>query len=69
MSRLHRKTLSLRKPSQKEPAWIGAGFGASRQTGWTGLVAKLIQLTGILDPVKYLEAGKRGAFAEPKKDQ
>ena len=28
----------------------GAGLGASHQTGWTGLVAKLIQLHGLLDP-------------------
>ena len=27
----------------------GAGLGASHQTGWTGLVAKLIQLYGLLD--------------------
>ena len=26
----------------------GAGIGASHQTGWTGLVAKLIQLCGLL---------------------
>ena len=25
---------------------IGAGIGASHQTGWTGLVAKLIQQSG-----------------------
>ena len=42
----------------------GAGLGASHQTGWTGLVAKLIDLFGRLDPVKFLETGKRGAFAE-----
>jgi hypothetical protein len=41
----------------------GAGLGASHQTGWTGLVAKLIQLFGLLDGAKLLEAGKRGAFA------
>ncbi|GEM_PF-2856232 len=28
----------------------GAGLGASHQTDWTGLVAKLIQLFGLLDP-------------------
>jgi len=28
----------------------GAGLGASHQTGWTGLVAKLIELYGLLDP-------------------
>ena len=28
----------------------GAGLGASHQTGWTGLVARLIQLNGFLTP-------------------
>jgi Glycosyl hydrolase family 63 C-terminal domain len=41
----------------------GAGLGASHQTGWTGLVAKLIQLFGLLDSKKLLEAGKGAAFA------
>jgi hypothetical protein len=40
----------------------GAGIGASHQTGWTGLVATLIDLFGQLDAEKFLEAGKRGAF-------
>ncbi|MDA8239359.1 MAG: glucosidase [Nitrospiraceae bacterium] len=40
----------------------GAGLGASHQTGWTGLVAKLIQLYGFLDPQKALEAGRGAAF-------
>jgi hypothetical protein len=40
----------------------GAGLGASHQTGWTGLVAKLIQLYGFLDPERLLEVGKEGAF-------
>jgi hypothetical protein len=40
----------------------GAGLGASHQTGWTGVVAKLIQLFGILDANELLEAGKAGAF-------
>ena len=33
---------------------IGAGIGASHQTGWTGIVAKLIELSGYLDPDVYL---------------
>lgn len=37
----------------------GAGLGASHQTGWTGVVAKLIQLFGRLDAKTLLEAGKR----------
>ena len=40
----------------------GAGLGASHQTGWTGLVAKFIQLFGLLDPQKVLEAGKAAGF-------
>jgi hypothetical protein len=40
----------------------GAGLGASHQTGWTGLVAKLIQLFGVLDPERVLEVGKRATF-------
>jgi Glycosyl hydrolase family 63 C-terminal domain len=41
----------------------GAGLGASHQTGWTGLVATLIQLFGIVDPKRALEVGKQIAFA------
>jgi hypothetical protein len=41
----------------------GAGLGASHQTGWTGLVAKLIQMFGLLDAKSTLGAGKQAAFA------
>jgi hypothetical protein len=44
----------------------GAGLGASHQTGWSGCVAKLIQLFGLLDEKKVLEAGKAAAFARDK---
>jgi hypothetical protein len=49
----------------------GAGLGASHQTGWTGLVAKLIELFGRLDGAQLLDAGKVGAFAkkEPARDK
>jgi len=40
----------------------GAGLGASHQTGWSGLVATLIQIFGNLDPQRGLELGKRAAF-------
>ena len=40
----------------------GAGLGASHQTGWTGLVAKGIQLYGFLDAKRALEGGKKAAF-------
>ncbi len=42
----------------------GAGLGASHQTGWTGLVAKLIELYGFLDPRRALEVGRQAAFCE-----
>jgi len=41
----------------------GAGIGASHQTGWTGLVAPLIEIFGRLDARSYLEAGRAAAFA------
>jgi hypothetical protein len=44
----------------------GAGLGASHQTGWTGLVAKLIQLHGLLDAERLLAGGKVTAFSESK---
>jgi len=40
----------------------GAGLGASHQTGWTGVIAKLIQLFGLFDSKKLLEGGKKAAF-------
>jgi hypothetical protein len=33
----------------------GAGLGASHQTGWTGLVAKLIEIFGRVDPQQLLK--------------
>jgi hypothetical protein len=41
----------------------GAGLGASHQTGWTGLVATLIELYGRLDATTALGEGKQAAFA------
>ena len=41
----------------------GAGLGASHQTGWTGIVAKLIELFGFMDAEKLLKEGKKSAFA------
>ncbi len=40
----------------------GAGLGASHQTGWTGLIAKMIELFGRLDGEQFLSVGKKGAF-------
>lgn len=46
----------------------GAGLGASHQTGWTGVVAKLIQLFGQLDARRTLETGKMAGFQQPRQE-
>jgi hypothetical protein len=47
----------------------GAGLGASHQTGWTGLVAKLIEIFGRLGERDFLEGGREAAFAKPTEKQ
>jgi len=42
----------------------GAGVGASHQTGWTGVVARLMQFYGAVDPRVYLEGGRKALFRE-----
>jgi hypothetical protein len=42
----------------------GAGLGASHQTGWTGLVGKLIELFGRIDAEQILAGGKAKTFAK-----
>ena len=44
----------------------GAGLGASHQTGWTGLVARMLQMQGILDQKSYLDEGKRTSLQYKK---
>jgi hypothetical protein len=41
----------------------GAGLGASHQTGWTGVIARILHVFGVLTPQVVLESGKR-AYAE-----
>ena len=36
----------------------GAGIGASHQTGWTGLIARLIQMRGLLTAPDVLALGR-----------
>ena len=40
----------------------GAGIGASHQTGWTGFVAKIIEVFGRVDPQALLKGGVAEAF-------
>jgi hypothetical protein len=48
----------------------GAGLGASHQTGWTGMVAKLIEIFGRLDGEQLLAARKASSLihASPQED-
>jgi hypothetical protein len=47
----------------------GAGLGASHQTGWTGVVGKLIELFGRIDAVQALKGGKAAAFTKQQTDE
>ncbi|HME24537.1 MAG TPA: hypothetical protein VKI44_24925 [Acetobacteraceae bacterium] len=40
----------------------GAGLGASHQTGWTGVVAGLIEIFGKLDAQAFLYGGREAIF-------
>jgi hypothetical protein len=44
----------------------GAGLGASHQTGWTGVIATLIDLFGRLDAEQLLTGGKERLFGGKK---
>lgn len=41
----------------------GAGLGASHQTGWTGVVARIMQLFAVMPPEQILQSGARAATA------
>jgi len=47
----------------------GAGIGASHQTGWTGIVASLIELFGKVDGDTLLRAGSEAAFGRATRKQ
>ena len=40
----------------------GAGIGASHQTGWTGVIAGLIDIFGKIDAETFLKGGREAAF-------
>ena len=40
----------------------GAGLGASHQTGWTGVIARLIQIFGAVSAEQFLEASRSTVF-------
>jgi Glycosyl hydrolase family 63 C-terminal domain len=44
----------------------GAGLGASHQTGWTGVIAALIDIFGKMDAETFLKGGRESAFGREK---
>ncbi len=42
----------------------GAGLGASHQTGWTGVVARMMHLFATSSPEQALQLGKIAGFTE-----
>jgi hypothetical protein len=72
----HRPVYGGARKFQEDPHWRdlilfyeyfhgdnGAGLGASHQTGWTGVIARIMHVFGALTPESILEAGK-GAYFE-----
>jgi hypothetical protein len=47
----------------------GTGLGASHQTGWTGLIARLLDLFGRIDAKSLLGAGKRELSSRMVREQ
>jgi hypothetical protein len=47
------------------PASHGAGLGASHQTGWTGIIARIMHLFASTSAEQMLEMGRRAAVARP----
>jgi hypothetical protein len=45
----------------------GAGLGASHQTGWTGIIARVMHLFATTRPEQMLELGKAAAITEIKR--
>jgi hypothetical protein len=56
----------------------GAGLGASHQTGWTGLISRLIQMFAVMTPEKVLHGDthptmrlyrRRGWIEQPQEEE
>jgi len=73
-----RPTNGEREKAQLDPYWkdyvlfyeyfhgdTGAGVGASHQTGWTGIVAALIEWFRSVEGNRLLGSGKKSIFARP----
>jgi hypothetical protein len=76
----HRPVYGGTQKFQEDPHWRdlilfyeyfhgdnGAGLGASHQTGWTGIVARLMHLFATTTPEQLLQLGKMAGFTEVQK--
>jgi hypothetical protein len=67
----HRPLYGVAKKFQEDPHWKdyvlfyeyfhgdnGAGLGASHQTGWTGVIARILDVTGRVDAASVLEVDR-----------
>jgi hypothetical protein len=75
----HRPVFGGVRKFQEDPHWRdhlqfyeyfhgdnGAGLGANHQTGWTGLIARIMHLAATFTPEIALAGGKKGYFAQPE---
>ena len=71
----HRPVYGGTQKFQEDPHWRdylqfyeyfhgdnGAGLGANHQTGWTGVVARMMHLFATMKPAAVLEGGKKVIF-------
>ncbi len=78
----HRPVYGGTKKFQEDPHWKdyilfyeyfhgdnGAGLGASHQTGWTGTIARSLDLFARLNPAELLETGKLDMLARMTRQQ
>ena len=78
----HRPVYGGSKKFQEDPHWRdlilfyeyfhgdnGAGLGASHQTGWTGVVARLMHLFATTTPEQVLQIGMKAAVVEVQKSR
>jgi hypothetical protein len=47
----------------------GAGLGASHQTGWTGIIARSLDMFARMNPADVLETGKQDLVARMTREQ
>jgi len=75
----HRPVFGGTEKFQKDPHWKdyllfyeyfhgdnGAGLGASHQTGWTGVVARMMHIFATTDPEQLLQSGGVAYFGQPE---